>query len=91
MVRACTVRYISTHWDDLKYFVATEERGHYIRNMIRPGTWGDELVLRAFSDLAQRRVNVYSSMGEIISTYGAYGLTISVRFSGGHYDVIVAQ
>lgn len=91
MVRACIVRYISHHWEDFRDFVVTEERGDYIQQMIRPGTWGDELVLRAFSDLAQRRVRVYSPSQQLISEYGRVedNSTVNVCFSGCHYDVLL--
>lgn len=91
MVRACIVRYISKHWDDLREFVVAEERGDYIQQMIRPGTWGDELVLRAFSDLAQRQVRVYSPSQQLVSQYGNAGMQpiVNVCFSGCHYDVLL--
>lgn len=92
MVRACIVRYILNHWNEFREFVVTEERGDYIQQMIRPGTWGDELVLRAFSDLAQRRVCVYDHrLHDVISEYGNDDgrPTVNVRFSGCHYDVIL--
>jgi len=91
MVRACIVRYISNHWEEFRNFVVVEERGDYIQQMIRPGTWGDELVLRAFSDLSQRRVRVYTPSQQLISEYGSEenGATIvNVCFSGCHYDVL---
>lgn len=91
MVRACIVRHISNDWNEYKHFVVTEERTDYIQQMIRPGTWGDELVLRAFSDLAQRHVRVYTPSQELVSEYGdADGQpSVNVRFSGCHYDVIL--
>ena len=91
MVRACVVRHISNHWNEFREFVVTEEQGDYIQQMIRPGTWGDELVLRAFSDLAQRRVRVYDHrLQEVIAEYGSAenGPTVNVRYSGCHYDVL---
>lgn len=91
MVRACIVRYIVKHWNDFREFVVAEERGDYIEQMIRPGTWGDELVLRAFSDLSRRRVRVYSPSQQLISEYGDAGdrPIVNVRFSGCHYDVLL--
>lgn len=92
MVRACIVRYISNHWNEFREFVVTEERGDYIQQMIRPGTWGDELVLRAFSDLAERRVRVYDHrLQTVIAEYGDHDghPTVHVRFSGCHYDVLL--
>jgi hypothetical protein len=92
MVRACIVRHISKHWNEYREFVVTEERGDYIQQMFRPGTWGDELVLRAFSDLSERRVRVYDDLlQEVIAVYGdVHGQpAVNVRFSGCHYDVIL--
>ena len=91
MARACIVRYISKHWDDFREFVVTEERRDYIQEMIRPGTWGDEIVLRAFSDLARRQVRVYTPSHELIAAYGSaeYSPTANVCFSGCHYDVLL--
>jgi hypothetical protein len=92
MVRACIVRYISNHWNEFREFVVTEERGDYIQQMIRPGTWGDELVLRAFSDLAQRCVRVYDHrLHEVIAEYGDHDghPTVHVRYSGCHYDILL--
>ena len=94
MVRACIVRYISNHWNEFREFVVTEERGDYIQQMIRPGTWGDELVLRAFSDLAERRVRVYDHrLQTVIAEYGDHDghPTVHVRFSGCHYDVLLPR
>lgn len=90
MVRACIVRHISEHWSEFKHFLATEERGGYIQQMIRPGSWGDELVLRAFSDLAQRQVRVYSSQHKVVAKYGSDGHSVvHIRFTGCHYDVLI--
>lgn len=89
MVRACIVRHIANHWDEFRHFVVTEERGDYLRQMIRPGTWGDELVLRAFSDLAQRRVRVHSPSADVLAEYGEGDAEVNVLFSGCHYDALV--
>jgi len=91
MVRACIVRHISKQWNEFREFLVTEERGDYIQQMIRPGTWGDELVLRAFSDLSQRQVRVYTPSHDLICEYGnADGQSsVNVRFSGCHYDVLL--
>jgi len=89
MVRACIVRYIARNWDEFKHFIVTEERGDYLKEMIRPGTWGDEIVLRAFSDLAKRRVRVYSSpQGEAVAQYGDCGECVNLLFDGNHYDFL---
>ena len=91
MVRACVVRYISKNWNEFRDFVVTDERGDYIQQMIRPGTWGDELVLRAFSDLSRRHVRVYTPSQRLISEYGSADdqPSVNVCFSGCHYDVFV--
>ncbi len=90
MVRACIVRHISKHWNEFREFVVTEEQEDYIQQMIRPGTWGDELVLRAFSELAHRRVRVYTPSQELVSEYGNADIQpiVNVCFSGCHYDVL---
>ena len=92
MVRACIVRHIARNWEsEFRPFVVAEERGGYVREMIRPGTWGDELVLRAFSDLARRRVRVYTPQHwTVVAEYGRdFETTVDVLFSGCHYDVLV--
>lgn len=91
MVRACIVRHIAKNWHEFRHFVATEERRDYLRQMIRPGTWGDELVLRAFSDLAQRRVRVHAPSLDVLAEYGnpESDKVVNVLFHGYHYDVLV--
>ena len=58
--------------------------------MSRDGVWGDELVLRAFSDAARARVCVHTPTGVVTygSQYASDG-TRHLRYDGVHYDVIV--
>lgn len=94
VVRACVVRHIDAHWDEqYRHFVPSPERAAYRVRMRRSGTWGDELTLRAFSDVARRPVQVLDARPphRILSTYGAH-LKAPVRrvvYDGAHYDAVV--
>tara|TARA_B110000046_G_C12962566_1_gene385191 strand:- start:434 stop:859 length:426 start_codon:yes stop_codon:yes gene_type:complete len=104
VVRACVVRHMRERWHaDYAPFVDARERGTYLDAMAEDGTWGDELVLRAFARLARVPVRVHAAEPPhpLLSAYGEDGRAPSARrraaaaaaraltYDGAHYDVLL--
>lgn len=91
-LRQRVVDYIEAHWDDFCGFMTRAEKDTYCERMRRLGTWGDEIVLQAFSEMDQHTVQVFDApTGRLIQTYRP---TIStgvkrLLYDGLHYDVRV--
>ena len=60
-VRDQVAAYIRNHWlTEYSEYVTEPERQSYLAKLDRPGVWGDELSLRAFSDAYGTPVHVYT-------------------------------
>ena len=94
-VRNGLVQYLKTNWDYYKEFVVDEEHAVYGRRMATNGVWGDELMLRVFSDAANVDVFVYDAQtGALISEYRPKKpsdvlLSRYLLYDGAHYDCLV--
>ena len=88
-VRACVVDHIDDHWERYEPFVAGEDRGSYVRDMRRHGTWGDELVISAYCDVHECGVTVLDTSLRPIQHYGPTYPRKWLRYNGCHYDVYV--
>ena len=94
VVRRCCVDYVSRRWQALRCFVDEGERAHYLENMRRPGHWGDELMLQAFSEMARTRVVVHAHDPSRVPhdrthVYGdrfAHRPACVLRYENAHYD-----
>lgn len=88
-VRKNVVKYVDKNWNRYKHFVVDVDHNDYIATMQCDSTWGDELMLAAFSELYNKRVIVHdaSSLAELVR-YGTSPHTIRVSFTGSHYDHI---
>lgn len=89
-VRKVLVDHVSQHWrDDYESYVDDVDRDHYVSQMQRNGTWGDEIMLAAFAKVYGRTVIVYAADAKTeISRYGNGRRVTRVVFSGGHYDAL---
>ena len=99
VVRACVVCHMRERWqEDYAPFVDAAERDTYLDAMARDGTWGDELVLRAFARLTNTPVRVHAAAPPhaLLSSYGEDGDPLRVRtapprtlsYDGAHYNVL---
>ncbi|PFH37901.1 OTU family cysteine protease [Besnoitia besnoiti] len=61
VVRARAVRHMREHRDEYGVFFGKEEFERYLKNMSRPGTWGDELTVRAIADSFQCTIHIITS------------------------------
>lgn len=93
-VRARVVQHVRDRWALYQPFVPTAERATYLRDMSQSGTWGDELMLQAFSSAAEIPVCVHDrqSPDVVLSSYGI-GTWPAIKtrhllFDGVHYDVL---
>ena len=93
IVRQQVVNHIKQHWKYYSPFLADEEKAFYCERMRRLGTWGDELVIKAFVDSAGVAVNVYdTSTHNLIQSYEPKHLnplikTRNLLYDGIHYNV----
>lgn len=95
MVRRCLTDHLAANWEWFKEFLTDKQREDYTLRMQQDGVWGDELVIKAFSDLA--RVNVFvtdAATGDTISEYRPKHPCPSLapchlRYNGVHYDRLV--
>lgn len=86
------VGHMRREWARYAHFVAEEERDDYLADMARAGTWGDELVLLAFSECRGVRVRVHDAHPphKVISEYGVqHPITHRLLYDGEHYDTLV--
>ena len=97
-VREKVVRHLRTHWDSVyQSFVSDEEkRDDYLTTLSRPGVWGDELCLAAYSAVYRCPVRVYAATAPhaLLAHYGATrrgGAVRRVLYNGCHYDSLVAK
>lgn len=94
VVRARVADWIDANWDDrFKLFVPHCERDVYRDEMRRTGTWGDELVLSAFSEIEEATVVVVdANTGRVLQTYSPDGhRTVHLLYDGSHYDLLVEE
>ena len=95
MVRRCLTQHLARNWELYKEFVTEEQREVYIHRMQQDGTWGDELMIKAFSDLARVNVTVIdAATGATISEYSPRHPCSSIaschlRYDGAHYDRLI--
>lgn len=93
-VRARVASQLDAHWRTYyRDFVPEGERVAYRRAARRVGEWGDELSLRAFSDMMRSPVRVYDTHSRVLlSEYGTQypAPPRRVLYNGGHYDALVA-
>ena len=92
-VRSGVMAHLQSNWKYYKDFVADEQRATYRQDMAADGTWGDELMVRAFSDAANVDVFVFDAhTGKPISEYRQTKPSRTPKYllyDGAHYDIIV--
>ena len=95
VVRRHCVAYARERWEeDFRHFVEAEEEDGYLARMSRLGCWGDELMIRAFSECARACVKVYRG-SRLAATYGAqYASSPTARtrllcYGCDHYDLLL--
>lgn len=93
IVRERVVNHIDQHWKHYSQFLTEGEKAFYCERMRRLGTWGDELIIKAFVDAAGVAVNVYdTSTHNLIQSYKPKHLnplieTRNLLYDGVHYNV----
>jgi hypothetical protein len=93
IIRQRIVDHIEQHWKYYSQFLADNERPFYCERMRRLGTWGDELVIKAFVDAAGMAVNVYdTNTRNRIQSYkpkhfNSLTKTRNLLYDGLHYNV----
>lgn len=93
IVRQLVVNQIEQHWKQYSQFLTKDEKAFYCKNMRRLGTWGDELVIKAFVDTTGVAVNIYdTSTHNLIQSYKPKNLnylieTRNLLYDGLHYNV----
>lgn len=89
-VRRRILRHIRRNWDKYSMFMEDSEQATYLENMARNGTWGDELIISAYSDAYGVDVHVHDTRHNTVLRYGReYPTFKHVRYDGGHYDVLL--
>ena len=69
-LRKCAVNYIKSNFKDFKNFIDESELQSYLSNMLKEGTYGDELILNAIPFIFDIKLNVYDKYTKkLISSY----------------------
>lgn len=91
-VRKNVVRHIEDDWERFRPFVDEHESLMYVNQMSKNATWGDELTLRAFSEVYDTTVRVFDAhSGRMISSYGSSPRVKALSYDGVHYNSLVPQ
>ena len=91
-VRKNVVRHIEADWERFLPFVDEHESPMYVNQMSKNATWGDELTLRAFSEVYDTTVKVFDARsGRMISSYGSSPRVKALSYDGVHYNSLVPQ